>query len=275
MIKLIALDLDGTTLNSQGKLTTVTRETLVQAANQGIHVVIATGRARCSLPEEVADLPGVEYVITSNGAAITELQRDVLVYENYIDALALEQVHRVLSQEKFMIEVFIRGRAYVEQHIFENLEKVGLSDSHMSYVRRTRKPHVGVMDMMIRNKNLVENININFTDLQERRHMREKLLKLRDITVTSSSQRNIEIGGATTSKASALKALCERLGIHINQMMACGDSHNDEAMLEVAGLAVAMGNAEEAVKQRAGYITGTNDQDGVAEAIRKFALGKG
>lgn len=271
-IKLIALDLDGTTLNSEGKLTTFTEKTLNRATEKGIHVVIATGRVGSALPEEVLKVSGIEYAITSNGAAIINLRKEKIIYENCIEPKALEGVYKLLSQHDFMVEVFIKGKAYVEKRIFENLEKVGIPESSIIYVRRTRQPYINVLNMMINNKENIENININFGNQKDKEIMREKLMCLKDVTITSSMEHNLEIGGATTSKASALKELCNKLGIKTEQIMACGDSPNDEAMMKVAGLPVAMGNAKESIKAMAKYITGTNDEDGVAVAIERFAL---
>ncbi len=271
-IKLIALDLDGTTLNSEGKLTTFTEKTLNRATDKGIHVVIATGRVCSALPEEVLKVSGIEYAITSNGAAIVNLKKEKIIYENCIEPKALESVYKLLSQHDFMVEVFLKGKAYVEKRIFENLERVGISESSMVYVRRTRQPYINVLNMMIDNKENIENININFANQKDKEIMREKLLGLKDVTITSSMEHNLEIGGATTSKASALKELCDKLGIKTEQIMACGDSPNDEAMMKVSGLPVAMGNAKESIKKMAKYITCTNDEDGVAIAIEKFAL---
>lgn len=276
-IKLIALDLDGTTLNSEGKLTLFTEETLNKASLEGIHIVIATGRSRATLPEEIFKVAGIEYVITSNGAVITNLRKEELVYENYIQAKALEDICKLLSQHelrkhKFMVEVFLKGKPYVEKHIFENLERIGLSESSIKYVRRTREPYINVSNLMVKNKEHIENININFGRQQDKEIMREKLMLLKDVTITSSFDHNLEIGGATTSKASALIELCDKLGVNVEQVMACGDSPNDEAMMKVAGLPIAMGNAKPSVKAMAKYVTGTNDEDGVAKAINKFIL---
>ncbi len=271
-IKLIALDLDGTTLNSEGKVSPYTEKILNKATKQGIHVVIATGRSQSALPEEILKLPGIEYAITSNGAAIIDLRQEKIIYENCIDAEALEEVHKLLIQYDYMVEVFLEGKAYVEKNIFENLEKVGLSERNIKYVRRTRLPYTNVLNMMLRNKGRIENININFSNQEDRTHMRKKLNLLKNVTITSSLEHNLEIGGATTSKASALKELCKSLGIESKHIMACGDSPNDEEMMKVAGIPVAMGNARPSIKKISKYITFTNDEDGVAKAIEKFAF---
>ena len=92
------------------------------------------------------------------------------------------------------------------------------------------------------------------------------------ITACSSMPYNLEIGGATTSKAAALDALGEILGVTKEQIMACGDSSNDVAMLRHAGISVAMGNAEDAVKAEAVMVTKTNKDHGVAYAIQELVL---
>ena len=90
--------------------------------------------------------------------------------------------------------------------------------------------------------------------------------------LTSSFPHNFEIGGKHTSKGQALLFLMERLGLSRDELMACGDSPNDEEMIYLAGIGVAMENGEASTKEIADYITDTNDRDGVAKAIEKFVL---
>jgi Cof subfamily protein (haloacid dehalogenase superfamily) len=271
-IKLIALDLDGTTLNSKGKLSEVNRQALKAATSKGVHVVIATGRVRSALPEEVLNVNGIEYAITSNGAAITDLRFEKLVYKNCIEAEAIMEVYDLLNKCTFMIEIFLNGKAYVEKDVYENIEKYGLTTKHTDYIKQTRLPYENVLGYMIQNPSIIENININFENQKYRTMMREKLNQLHKVTITSSFDHNLEIGGETTNKAEALKNLCGVLGVKQSEVMACGDSPNDEVMMSVAGVPVAMGNAKDSIKRISKYITGTNDENGVAQAIQKFVL---
>ena len=96
--------------------------------------------------------------------------------------------------------------------------------------------------------------------------------RLANTTLTSSFDHNLEIGGATTSKAGALRELEQILGVKPCEMMAIGDSPNDMAMMQLAGMPVAVGNAKDEVKAIAKYVTGTNHEDGVAQAVKKFVL---
>jgi len=271
-VKLIALDLDGTTLNSKGILTEGTREAIHKAVRQEVHVVIATGRAYSALPDEIIEMEGIQYVVTSNGARVLDLITKETIYTNMIHETAIENTVKILREHAFMMEAFIAGAAYIDRKIYDNIESIGLQKKHTDYVMKTRKPVDNLLEYVLYHKRDVENININFGRQEDKKMMGEILSTLENVTVTSSFDHNLEIGGATTSKADALQDLCLRLGIRQEEIMACGDSPNDLSMLLSAGFSVAMGNGKDQVKAIAKFITGSNDEDGVATAIRKFVL---
>jgi len=271
-IKLIALDLDGTTLNSNRKVTERTKKALEDAIAKGVIVIIATGRAYSALPEELFEIKGIKYILTSNGASVTNIVKDELIYSNCIDGAALESTVKVLRTYDFMMEVFVEGHAYVEKSIYDNINSMNFSERHKQYILDTRKTVEGLLDFALLHKELIENINVNFENQDDRSMMREVLGQLENVTLTTSFDHNLEIGGHTTSKANAIRMLCKELGISESQVMACGDSPNDIAMLKASGFPVAMGNAKDEVKSIAKFITKTNDEDGVALAIEQFVI---
>lgn len=271
-IKLIALDLDGTTLDKSSRLSDGNRQALEEAIRRGVHVVIATGRAFSVVPPEVLQIDGMEYIITSNGAEMRNLVSDRLIYSNYIAPGVIEKLYGFLKDHPFMTEVFTGGKAYIDTYYYNTAKEVGLSYRHTQYVLDTRKPVDNVLQFMLDHKDSIENINLNFGRPEDKEKMRRLLVEFPDITLTSSFDHNLEIGGATTSKAGALKDLCARLGLEHHEIMACGDSPNDIAMLELAGCPVAVGNAKDAVKEKACFISADNDMDGVAVAVKKFVL---
>lgn len=273
-IKLIALDLDGTTLNRNGRLTDRTKQALEAAIRQGVHVVIATGRTFSAVPDEVKAIEGIEYILSSNGAEIRNLQEDACIYSNYISPEAVDRAVAELKKHDFMLEVFVGGIAYTDKANYELAKQGGLPYRNSQYVVDTRNPVEDIIGFTLEHRDSIENININFDNQQDRAAMREILKQLPDITLTTSFDHNLEIGGATTSKASALKALGNILGVSGDEIMACGDSPNDGAMMSVAGLPVAVGNAKPEIKEMAAYVTDTNDNDGVAKAIERFVLNK-
>lgn len=274
-IDMIALDLDGTTLCG-GRISPRTKQALETALERGVQVVIATGRTFASLPEDVFQIENLRYVLTSNGAILTDLRTNKVVYENCIGEDAAKEVLGILKEHmEFPIEVFTDGKAYISREIYEELENFGDACSYISreYTLRTRKSVDDIYEHMERHIGNLENVNVQFRNDDERKFMRTHLAKVDGITLTASTKHNIEIGGETTSKASGLAALCEMIGLDLKYAMACGDSHNDAAMLAECGLGIAMENGEEEVKAMADYISMSNEEEGVAHAVEKFVLG--
>ncbi len=273
-IKLIALDIDGTTLNSSGKLTDRTRNALEEAIEKGVYVVMATGRCFEALPEDVMSIKGMNYVVTSNGAMVKDLKTGEVISRNCIDPAAVVEAEKILNGCGHQVEIFIDGRAYIEKELYDYIKNGGKTYRYREYVMKTRNPVEGLMEKLLANKDKIENINIFFETQEAKAKMHPVLLGIDNATVTSSLDNNWEIGGATTSKANALAQLQKMLGISREEMMACGDSPNDIDMLKEAGISVAVGNAKEPVKQMASYISTSNNEDGVARAVEKFVLGK-
>lgn len=271
-IKLIALDLDGTTLDRSSRLSEENRNALQAAADNGVNIVIATGRPLCALPQEILDFEPVRYVLTSNGARITDLHDGKAFYENCLQPHSVEAAVKLLEPTEYVLETFVDGVAYIEGWYYRQVAETGKSFRDANYILNTRKPMDDFYDFMLRNSSSIENINVNFTDISEKPAMKIKLEELPDVTITSSLDHNLEIGGATTSKADALRQMCRLLDIDRSEVLAAGDSPNDMAMLKAAGIAVAVGNAKPEVKSIADFIAPPNYEDGVAAAVKKFVL---
>jgi hypothetical protein len=271
-IKLVALDLDGTTLNSKGKLSNEMRDTLEEAISKGVHIIFATGRVFSAIAEEVLSLRGIQYVLSSNGARVVDLTTGNVIYENYLHPEAVKDMAELLVNYDYMYEVFTGGQAFVDRKYYDSIASMKLSDRHTTYVLNTRNPVDGVLDFMVEHGTAIENININFNDPKARLQMKELLSKKTNITLTSSFDHNLEIGGITTGKGDAVGKVAALLQVRPEEIMAIGDNPNDRSMLMMAGFPVAVSNAKEEVKEVAKYITGSNDEGGVGQAIRKWVL---
>ena len=271
-IKLIALDLDGTTLTRNG-LTRRTRETLEEAISRGIDVVIATGRPYSALPEEVKKIKGLEYIIISNGAHIVKPLSGEFLYSNYVERDAILNVRRILMKRDFPVEVFTEGRAYVDRELYEDIKENGSTYLAAKYILRTREPVDRIFDFWYEHSSRIENVNIQFEYQQDKAEMKAVLEKAEGITLTSSTYHNLEVGGKTTSKAAALEEVCRMKGIDMKNVMAFGDSPNDGAMIRAAGIGVAMENATDDIIEAADITAPSNDDEGVAYTIRMLLLG--
>lgn len=271
-IKLVALDLDGTTINNDRVISKRNRNALEKAAENGINIVIATGRPFSALPKDVFEIEAIRYVLTSNGASITDLKEEKTIYENCLSEFATEKAVELLKEHDYILECFVKGIAYIDGEYYRKVKETGQSFRDVEYILNTRNPVDDIYEYMLQNKGHVENINVNFEDIVEKPAMKEKLLTLPEVTITSSFLHNLEIGGATTSKAEALTRMGEILNVKKEEMMAIGDSPNDIQMLLACGLPVAVGNALDEVKKIAKYIAPTNHEDGVADAVERFVL---
>ncbi len=270
--KIIALDLDGTTLNNQNEISKRTIAAFGKAMEKGVHIVICTGRTFQSLPEELFRIEGLEYVVTSNGAQITRLEDMKTVYENNLNPDSVEQLVEILKPTGYSLEVFVQGKAFISKEEYEEYETIGSSFRDIEYVLNTRTPVPDFFDFILQNRETIENVNISFPLLEERQYITGLLEAVDNVTLTSSFVHNIEVGGATTSKAEALRWLMDRLNLTASQLLAAGDSLNDLEMIRLAEMGVVMGNASEHMKDFADYVTDTNGNDGVAKAIERFVL---
>lgn len=288
-IRMIALDLDGTTLDRKMRVTERTVQAIGEAAGRGVQVVISTGRTYHTLPEQLQEISGLDYAVTSNGAVINKLKTGEVIYRNCLPREAVEQAAEIFRREgigccgssiqanhenmgRVSIEVFTEGDAFMERRELEDIRENGSSYRNAFYVSTTRKPADGIVDFMLDHRDQIENICLNFPDISWRPVWRERMSVLPGVTLTTSLPHNMEIGGKNTSKAEALRFLMNKFGISEKQLMACGDSPNDASMIQLAGLGIVMGNSSEEMKKMADYVAESNESDGVAKAIERFVL---
>ena len=270
MKRLIAIDLDGTLLCSNGKLSSANRLALEMIASRGIQVVIASGRPLNSLPENVLDIKGIEYAITSNGAAVYHLPTGKRVQGFLLNKESAEQILQVVRKTDVVLETFVNGVAYADKRYVEAPIKYGASERSISYIQKTRNP-VDNMELFIRNHSEeLDSIDIVVKNQEEKREIEKLLLNVNDIYVTSSVAQLVEISHKDAGKHSGMKFLGELLGINAEEMAAIGNDRNDIDMMKFAGCGVAVANASEECLKAADMIVGSCDEDGVAEAIYKM-----
>lgn len=273
-ITMIALDIDGTTLNTKKELTKRTRKALEEAIERGVHIIFSTGRSFNSLSPEIKSLEGVSYVITSNGAHINEFSSGKAIYNDYVYPDNVDRVIELRDKYNIGIEVFIDGQAYIDSKTYSDIKENGCEYRNAEYVLWSRKPVDDIGQLMIENRNTIENVNFCFDTEEKYNAAKDEILAITKASITSSFRNSLELGGENTSKRTALKELMKKLEVSREQLMCCGDASNDIPMIELAGIGVAMGNAWDEVKEKADFVTSSNDDDGVALVIEKFVLKK-
>ena len=278
-IRMVGLDLDGTLLNSQKQLTAHTCSVLARAARQGIVVVPATGRPRVGLPEALLTIPGIRYAVVTNGAAVCDLRSGKRLYTNCMPREDAVEILRRTRPMEVVQGAFIGDWGYMESVDRARIRELDLVRAMQDYLIASRKVVEDLPAYVEARGEAPEKIVINFLkDAEGNARFRQETLEIvrhySGVSFVSGGIGNIEIIRKGAGKGSALLKLGELLGIEASEIMAVGDSENDLDMIRKAGLGVAMANSEEILFRCADVRTGSNDEDGAAAAVERYALGE-
>ncbi|MBS9336697.1 Cof-type HAD-IIB family hydrolase [Fructobacillus papyrifericola] len=267
-IKLISIDIDGTLLNDNREITPAVKAAVQLASEQGIYVVITTGRPATGVKKVIEELGLVsenQYVITHNGGMAQSTDHSKMVYHESLPWELFKEAEAFAMTQGAYLQIESDEYAYTmarEQNVFVSQEnyvvqlplKVVDSIADMQAV-----PFVKAM--LIGEKDFIDGVQ---------KKVPEDLLE--KANVVRSTPNNLEFMNRDASKGAAMLALAKELGIEKDETMAIGDQENDVTMIRQAGIGVAMGNAVAMIQEAADVQTTDNNHDGVAEAIKKYAL---
>ena len=271
-IRMVGLDLDGTLLNEKKELTPYTEKVIEEAIRQGVIVLVATGRPWMGVPEELRTFPGMRYALTSNGARVIDTSTGEVLDEHLLARDLAKKTLEICGKYDTLQEVYFDGQGYAESDKMEHVEKYHHNPNMWNYIRTTRIPTDDIIGLVEGETRNLDKVQALFADMDEREKAWKELEKVEGLELVGSLKYNIEVNAAGVNKGTGLVNLGKLLGISREEIMACGDGDNDTVMLREVGLGVAMANAEEQVKEAADYITLSNEEDGAAMAIEKFAL---
>ena len=276
-IKLVALDLDGTLFDNSSRISKRNLTAIRSITDKGIHVVISTGRPFEGIPFDQIKGTGINYAITANGSGIYEISTGKCLYENAMDEELVTQILNFLLKRDIHMDAFIGGKGYTPVQCVETAQKLTVPSSIKNYIITTRTRLDNILQFIHENQLKVQKMTLNFYPaadgtLIDRETVRKFLVSNPSITTVCGGYNNLEFTRADANKGVGLRKLAEILGVNPDATMAIGDTENDLAIIEAAGIGVAMGNATDAVKARADYVTTTNTKDGVAAAIEHFIL---
>ena len=276
-IKLVALDLDGTLFDNSSRISKRNLTAIRIITDKGIHVVISTGRPFEGIPFDQIKGTGINYAITANGSGIYEISTGKCLYENAMDEELVTPILNFLLTRDIHMDAFIGGKGYTPVQCVETAQKLTVPSSIKNYIITTRTRLDNILQFIHENQLKVQKMTLNFYPaadgtLIDRETVRKFLVSNPSITTVCGGYNNLEFTRADANKGVGLRKLAEILGVNPDATMAIGDTENDLAIIEAAGIGVAMGNATDAVKARADYVTTTNTKDGVAAAIEHFIL---
>jgi HAD-superfamily hydrolase, subfamily IIB len=266
--------MDGTLLNSRKKISEENKESIKKAKEKGVVVAISTGRIynNAAFYADYIDLKAP--IIAANGAIIIdndggEIFKGVIGYDTSLKILEILKKYKLTPH-------FHTHNSIYSGSMFQKLLGYVFSARGIPVDYKISLENVGSIDMwkkVLKEKEdeILKCITFSL-NVRKINRAKEELRKITEIEVTSSYPFNIEINAAEVSKGNGVKVLSEHLGIKREEVICIGDNENDISMIEYAGLGVAMGNASNYIKEKADFVTTSNDNSGVGYAIRKFIL---
>ncbi len=270
-VKCVALDLDRTTLNGEGRLSEGNRQALLQTMEKGIHVIVASGRAFDTLPKAILELPGLEYAVTSNGAAMYHVPTGKCLHSYRMRAEDVQAIMDATVAQPVTYEAFIHGVAYAGREYIENPVAYGATPQAVEYVRTTRHLVEDIQGFIDRHKEELDCMDIIVGEEAIKQEIWKRIEECtKEIYMTTSVQQLIEISHRSAGKHSGIKYFMERLDLKAEEIAAFGDADNDVDMLAFAGCGIAMENASVKCKEVADYVTKHHTEDGVAYGLREI-----
>ena len=288
MYKLVAIDLDGTMLNSYGVVSEETKNTIKEVEKQGVEVIIASGRPIASIKEIAKEIESKNYFIAGNGAIIYDVKKGEIIYEK---TLSKEKVLEII---KICEENSISYNVYTEREILATSLKYNVLYYHKENLKKeeSKKTKINIVNNMyeyVKNKEDAKFLKITICDETKTvfNSIIKKLKGIKNIEILDVShmaRKTIvhgteeyqisyfysEISTENVDKWEAIKFLIEKLNIKKEEVIAIGDNSNDKNMIKNAGLGIAMKQSTLSVLEVADEITEGNNEDGVAKILQKY-----
>ena len=288
MYKLVAIDLDGTLLDSYGQISENNKNAVKDAVNKGTKVVIASGRGVMSVKNFANEIGANEYAVCGNGAVVYDFKQESIIYDKFLSQKKVLQLIKICEENSIYYSIYTQNSIIAKTLNYnvlfyhqENASKpdgkktnICITEDIYQYVlnrKETDYTKITICDDIIFNSIIKKLREVKGIDVLDVGHMSRKLMKL-GTEIHSIEYFYTEITNENANKWNALEFLIQKLGIEKEEVIAIGDNVNDQTMLENAGLGVAMANSAPYIQQMANIVTESNNEDGVAKVIEKYIL---
>lgn len=288
MYKLIAIDIDGTLLNSYGEVSEKNKKAIKKALDKNVYVILTSGRMPKAVLPIANEVCANKYLISGNGASIYDIEKSEIIYNNYmtkekvleiIDTCEKNSVfYNVYTNDVILTKSLNYNILFYHNENKKNAEdkkiKINIIEDMYDYIKKydrddLLKITICDSDRMIF-KGVVNKIKtIRDVDVLEIGHMSRKIIKhgTDDLEI---SYFYTEVSNKNVNKWTAIEELIKKLDVKKEEVIAIGDNMNDREMIQNAGIGIATGNSCPYIKEIANEIVSTNDESGVAEAIEKY-----
>lgn len=266
--KLLAVDMDGTTLNSQKKITPRTKAALNDLMKRGVQVVVGTGRNLAELVDYREDFKAMNYGILISGGMVYDFANDKPIKVHAVDEDTIFKLIDFGLETRAMIHLHTIKKSVAREEDIQNMAAFDMG-VYQSMFDRICERCDDCKEYVRAHPGEVIKVNLYHCNKESRDKNFERINKL-NLSISYAEAFNLEMSPANVTKGSGLRELCEFLKIDLAEAVAIGDADNDREILQTAGLAIAMGNASDEIKKLADFVTLDNDNDGVAAAIEKI-----
>ena len=290
MYKLVAIDLDGTLLNSYGEVSESTRKALKFIKSRGVEVILASGRPISSTESLAIDLGVDNYLISGNGAAVYDIKKQKIIYDRFLSKEKVLEIADICEQNSFFYNVYTEDEVIASSLNYnvlfyhkENVKKIEEKRTHINivqnireYIEQSGKERFLKITVCDESKFIFGSImrilkEINGIDVLDVEYMSRKKIKAGTDDV-DIQYFYTEITNQNVNKWNAIEYLIEKLNIKKEEVMAIGDNVNDKEMIVSSGMGVVMGNSNPKMKEIADVVVADNNSDGVLEAINKYII---
>ena len=287
MYKLIAIDLDGTLLNSKGEISIKNKQAIQKAIQKNVEIVLTSGRPIMSVKNLANEIGANNYMICGNGAIIYDIQNEKIIYDRFIEKDKVLQIINICEENNIFYTLYTKDVILTKKLNYdilfysqenENKEEskktnIKIVQDMKEYVKKTKNEKYLKINICDNNKKVFENIikklrKIKNIDVLDVGHLARKTIKNGNEEFCMEYYYT-EITNTNVDKWEALENLINKLGIKQEEVIAIGDNVNDSKMIQNAGLGVVMGNAAPYIKENADFIAKDNDSDGVAQIIEE------
>lgn len=265
MSKALVLDIDGTLTNSNKEITPATREAIQELMKQGHRVVLASGRPTPGMRRYEEELELAKYggyLLSFNGARVIDCYTGEILYQRLLPLTMLPGLYRFARENGCGLVTYLGGDVISAFPV----------DPYVALEARINGLPVREVERFTEFVDFDINKCLMTAEPEKAGHLEKELQEqYRDCaSIYRSEPYFIEIMPKGVNKGASLDKILPVLGVKREDTVCCGDGFNDISMLEYAGVGVAMGNAQQAVKEAADYVTAANDEDGLVQVIERF-----
>lgn len=287
MYKLIAIDLDGTLLNSYGEISEENKKAIQYALKKGVEIVLASGRDPQTMKKISLDLGIQNYLIAGNGASVYDIKQEKNIYEKYIKKEKALKIIKMCKQNSIFFNLYT-DKGIITENLNYNVKVFNSENTHKALQKQTNieivkdiYQYAKSVDLNILKIIICDDSKIIFNNIMQKlkriigievldvEHMSKKIIRIGTENIPIEYFYT-EISSKNVNKWNALEYLMKKLKISKKEVICIGDNINDKKMVQNAGVGITMKNSALAIHKIGDYITDDNNSNGVEKAIYHY-----